>query len=60
MNSKYDQETLAIRAGYKQTAEQENSEAIFPTSSYRFNSAKQAADRFSGEEEGNVYVFSIW
>lgn len=55
MNSKYDQETLAIRAGYKQTAEQENSEAIFPTSSYRFNSAKQAADRFSGEEEGNIY-----
>ncbi len=55
VNSKYDQETLAIRAGYKQTAEQENSEAIFPTSSYRFNSAKQAADRFSGEEEGNIY-----
>lgn len=48
-------ETLAIRAGYDQTAEQENSEAIFPTSSFRYHSAAQAAARFSGEEKGNVY-----
>jgi len=48
-------ETLAIRAGYDQTAEQENSEAIFPTSSFRYESAAQAAARFSGEEEGNIY-----
>ena len=48
-------ETLAIRAGYSQTEEQENSEAIFPTSSFRYVSAQQAADRFSGAEEGNVY-----
>lgn len=48
-------ETLAIRAGYDQTQEQENSEAIFPTSSFRYVSAKQAADRFSGAEKGNVY-----
>ncbi len=54
-NEQYDDETLAIRAGYTQTAELENSEAIFPTSSFRFGSAKQAADRFSGEEKGNVY-----
>jgi len=51
----YDIETLAIRAGYEQTHEQENSEAIFPTSSFRYESAAQAAARFSGEEKGNVY-----
>lgn len=51
----YDIETLAVRAGYEQTAEQENSEAIFPTSSFRYHSAAQAAARFSGQEKGNVY-----
>ena len=51
----YEIETLAVRAGYDQTAEQENSEAIFPTSSFRYQSAAQAAARFSGEEKGNVY-----
>jgi len=55
MSKNYDIETLAIRHGYSQTAELENSEAIFPTSSFRFKSAQQAADRFSGAEEGNVY-----
>ena len=48
-------ETLAVRAGYLQTEEQENSEAIFPTSSFKYRSAAQAAARFSGEEQGNVY-----
>ena len=51
----FDIETLAVRAGYEQTHEQENSEAIFPTSSFRYKSAAQAAARFSGEEKGNVY-----
>jgi len=51
----YELETLAIRAGYEQTHEQENSEAIFPTSSFRYASAQQAADRFGGVEKGNVY-----
>ncbi|MBD3612542.1 MAG: O-succinylhomoserine sulfhydrylase [Hydrogenovibrio crunogenus] len=51
----YALETLAIRAGYEQTHEQENSEAIFPTSSFRYQSAQQAADRFGGVEKGNVY-----
>lgn len=51
----FDIDTLAIRAGYDQTAEQENSEAIFPTSSFRYESAAQAAARFSGEEGGNIY-----
>lgn len=48
-------ETLAIRAGYSRTFEQENSEAIFPTSSYVYENAQQAADRFSGVVPGNVY-----
>ncbi|MEH6626207.1 MAG: O-succinylhomoserine sulfhydrylase [Motiliproteus sp.] len=47
--------TLAIRSGHHRTAEGEHSEAIFPTSSFVFNSAAQAAARFSGEEEGNIY-----
>ncbi|MDG6774691.1 O-succinylhomoserine sulfhydrylase [Thiomicrorhabdus sp. ZW0627] len=51
----FDIETLAVRAGYDQTPEQENSEAIFPTSSFRYESAAQAAARFSGEEKGNIY-----
>jgi O-succinylhomoserine sulfhydrylase len=47
--------TLACRVGQAQTAELENSEALFLTSSFCFESAAQAAARFAGEEEGNVY-----
>lgn len=47
-------DTLAIRAGVHTTSEGEHSEPIFPTSSYRFNSAAEAAARFAGEP-GNVY-----
>jgi len=48
-------DTLAIRAGYKRTHEAEHDEAIFPTSSYVYESAAQAAARFSGDEAGNIY-----
>jgi O-succinylhomoserine sulfhydrylase len=48
-------ETLAVRAGQVRSAECEHSEAIFPTSSYVFNSAAEAAARFGGESAGNVY-----
>ena len=48
-------ETLAVRAGQVRTPECEHSEAIFPTSSYVFNSAAEAAARFSGDAQGNVY-----
>jgi len=51
----YRPETLAVRAGQTRTQEGEHSEAIFPTSSFVFNSAEQAAKRFSGEEKGNIY-----
>lgn len=49
-------ETLAIRSGQIRSPELEHSEAIFPTSSFVFNSAQEAAQRFSGEVEGNVYA----
>jgi O-succinylhomoserine sulfhydrylase len=48
-------ETRAVRAGQQRTAEGEHSEAIFPTSSYVFGSAAEAAARFSGEQPGNIY-----
>ena len=48
-------ETLAIRAGHVRTAEGEHSEPIFPTSSYVFPSAAEAAARFKGESKGNIY-----
>ena len=47
--------TRAVRAGQQRTAEGEHSEAIFPTSSYVFASAAQAAARFSGDQSGNIY-----
>ena len=48
-------ETLAIRAGQVRTPEGEHSEPIFPTSSYVFPSAAEAAARFKGESQGNIY-----
>ncbi len=47
--------TRAVRAGQEHTHEGENSEPIFPTSSFVFASAAEAAARFSGEQQGNVY-----
>ncbi|HWR88263.1 MAG TPA: O-succinylhomoserine sulfhydrylase [Acidiferrobacterales bacterium] len=48
-------DTRAVRAGQHRTAEGEHSEPIFPTSSYVFASAAEAAARFSGEKPGNIY-----
>ncbi len=48
-------ETLAIRAGHNRTAEQEHAEPIFPTSSFVYESAAEAARKFKGEEPGNIY-----
>jgi O-succinylhomoserine sulfhydrylase len=48
-------DTRAVRAGQHRTNEGENSEPIFATSSYVFNSAAEAAARFSGEKPGNIY-----
>ncbi|MFW2374503.1 MAG: O-succinylhomoserine sulfhydrylase [Gammaproteobacteria bacterium] len=51
----YSFDTLAVRAGQVRTPEGEHSEPIFPTSSYVFASAAEAAARFSGEQPGNIY-----
>jgi len=47
--------TQAVRAGQERTHEHEHSEPIFPTSSFVFASAAEAAARFSGEQPGNIY-----
>ncbi len=47
--------TLACHAGQVRTAEMEQSEALFLSSSFCFESAAQAAARFAGTEDGNVY-----
>jgi len=47
--------TQAVRAGQQRSHEQEHSEPIFPTSSFVFASAAEAAARFSGEQPGNIY-----
>ena len=49
-------ETLAVRSGHVRTAEGEHSEAIFPTSSFVFGSAAEAAARFGGTQSGNIYA----
>ncbi len=48
-------DTLAVRFGQTHTGEAEQSEPIFPTSSFVFASAAEAAARFSGESPGNIY-----
>jgi len=53
--SDYRSATRAVRAGQVRSAENEHSEPIFTTSSFVFESAAQAAARFSLEEEGNIY-----
>ncbi len=47
--------TNAVRAGQSRTQEGEHAEAIFPTSSFVFGSAEEAAARFSGDAPGNIY-----
>ena len=65
MNSKTEQapelpdwslETLAVRAGQERSQFGEHSEALYLTSSFVFDNAAQAAARFSGAEDGNVYA----
>ncbi|MCM8857810.1 MAG: O-succinylhomoserine sulfhydrylase [Candidatus Thiodiazotropha sp.] len=48
--------TQAIRVGHHRTPEGEHGEPIFPTSSFVFSSAAEAAARFSGDEPGNIYA----
>ena len=55
MTDNYQLETLAVRAGQARSQFNEHSEALYLTSSFVFANAAQAAARFSGDEEGNVY-----
>jgi O-succinylhomoserine sulfhydrylase len=48
-------DTLAVRAGQERSQFGEHAEALYLTSSFVFENAAQAAARFSGAEEGNVY-----
>jgi O-succinylhomoserine sulfhydrylase len=48
-------ETLALHTGIHRSQFNEHSEAMYLTSSFVFESAAQAAARFSGEEPGNIY-----
>ena len=54
-NDSWKFDTQAIRAGSLRSEFGENSEAIFLTSSYVFDSSAQAAARFAGTEPGNIY-----
>ena len=48
-------ETKSVREGHEPTNEQEHSAAIFLTSSFRFNNAEEAAERFENNGNGNIY-----
>lgn len=56
MSNEFQFDTLAVRSGHVRTNEQEHNEAIFPTSSFIFNSAAEAAAKFAGDEPGNIYA----
>ena len=55
MTDSFDPETLAIHTGVHRSQFNEHSEALYLTSSFVFDSAAQAAARFSGQEPGNIY-----
>lgn len=55
MMNDLDPETLAIHTGVHRSQFNEHSESLYLTSSFVFDSAAQAAARFSGQEPGNIY-----
>ncbi len=55
MDPDWQLDTLAVRAGQERSQFGEHAEALYLTSSFVFESAAQAAARFSGAEVGNVY-----
>lgn len=48
-------QTLAVHGGTTRSPFGETSEALFLTSGYVYDSAEQAAARFTGEDEGYIY-----
>ena len=55
MTQDYGLDTLAVRAGIERSQFGEHSEALYLTSSFVFETAAQAASRFSNQEPGNIY-----
>ena len=55
MDKSYELATLGVRAGQARSEFNEHSEALFVTSSFVFENARQAAGRFTGDEDGFVY-----
>lgn len=55
MSESFELATLGVRAGQVRSEFHEHSEALFLTSSFVFDSAQQAAARFTGGEAGFVY-----
>jgi O-succinylhomoserine sulfhydrylase len=55
MTDKLSPDTLAVRAGIHRSQFNEHAEALYLTSSYVFENAQQAADRFGNREPGNIY-----
>ncbi|ANG63259.1 O-succinylhomoserine sulfhydrylase [Marinobacterium aestuarii] len=51
----YEFATLAVRSGQQRTDEGEHGDPIFTTSSFVYSSAREAAAKFAGDEEGNIY-----
>lgn len=55
MSEHFQPETMALHTGIHRSQFNEHSEALYLTSSFVFDSAAQAAARFSGSEPGNIY-----
>jgi O-succinylhomoserine sulfhydrylase len=55
MPDNFELQTLALHTGVHRSQFNEHSEALYLTSSFVFDSAAQAAARFSGAEPGNIY-----
>ena len=55
MADKTEFDTLALRTGIHRSQFGEHSEAMYLTSSFVFENAAQAAARFTGGAEGNIY-----
>jgi O-succinylhomoserine sulfhydrylase len=55
MSEEFQFETLAVRAGIHRSQFAEHSEAMYLTSSFVYESAAQAAARFSEKEPGYIY-----
>jgi len=49
-------ETIAIHHGYQKDSQQTMTVPIYQTTAYKFDSAKQAADRFTLQDLGNIYT----